>query len=83
MHKNVIVKITLMLLLQQISQCHVIFIAKTALKNEEIRLNQLKLALTWNRSDIAQEEIFREDVLWPTGKLMFTWNMLGITQKKI
>ncbi|XP_046549419.1 LOW QUALITY PROTEIN: transient receptor potential cation channel subfamily M member 3-like [Haliotis rubra] len=32
--------------------------------NKLDRLNQLKLALTWNRADIAQEEIFREDVNW-------------------
>ena len=31
------------------------------------RLTQLKLALTWDRVDIAQEEIFREDVLWRQG----------------
>uniref|UniRef100_A0A2C9KDE9 TRPM SLOG domain-containing protein n=1 Tax=Biomphalaria glabrata TaxID=6526 RepID=A0A2C9KDE9_BIOGL len=31
--------------------------------------NQLNLALTWNRADIAQEEIFREDVIWPDGSL--------------
>ncbi|XP_062593993.1 transient receptor potential cation channel subfamily M member-like 2 [Saccostrea cucullata] len=37
--------------------------------SDEIRQNQLKLALTWDRADIAQEEIFREDVLWPTGSL--------------
>ncbi|KAK3094835.1 hypothetical protein FSP39_006870 [Pinctada imbricata] len=43
--------------------------SKAAQRNEEIRLSQLKLALTWNRSDIAQEEIFREDVLWPMGSL--------------
>ena len=36
--------------------------------DEEQRLSQLKLALTWDRVDIAQEEIFREDVLWSTGK---------------
>ncbi|XP_061184292.1 transient receptor potential cation channel subfamily M member-like 2 [Saccostrea echinata] len=35
----------------------------------EIRQNQLKLALTWDRADIAQEEIFREDVLWKTENL--------------
>ena len=35
--------------------------------DEEQRLSQLKLALTWDRVDIAQEEIFREDVLWSTG----------------
>ena len=35
--------------------------------DESQRLSQLKLALTWNRVDIAQEEIFREDVHWKQG----------------
>lgn len=42
-----------------------IILAKAAEDSFEIRKNQLQLALTWNRADIAQEEIFREDVLWP------------------
>ncbi|XP_052269751.1 transient receptor potential cation channel subfamily M member 3-like isoform X2 [Dreissena polymorpha] len=33
------------------------------------RDHQLKLALMWNRVDIAREEIFREDVLWEQGSL--------------
>ncbi|GFO25838.1 transient receptor potential cation channel subfamily m member 3-like [Plakobranchus ocellatus] len=33
------------------------------------REKQLKLALTWDRADIAQEEIFREDVIWKPGSL--------------
>nr|XP_034329514.1 transient receptor potential cation channel subfamily M member-like 2 isoform X1 [Crassostrea gigas] len=37
--------------------------------SDEIRKNQLKLALTWDRADIAQEEIFREDVFWPKESL--------------
>ena len=45
-----------------------LFVAKKG-ADEEQRLSQLKLALTWDRVDIAQEEIFREDVLWSTGKL--------------
>lgn len=43
-------------------------IAEGAENSDEIRKNQLKLALTWDRADIAQEEIFREDVFWPKGK---------------
>ncbi|XP_067657196.1 transient receptor potential cation channel subfamily M member-like 2 isoform X2 [Haliotis asinina] len=39
------------------------------------RLNQLKLALTWNRADIAQEEIFREDVNWTQEHLMEAMTM--------
>ncbi|XP_041370086.1 transient receptor potential cation channel subfamily M member 1-like isoform X2 [Gigantopelta aegis] len=37
---------------------------KSCQSGEDQRLNQLKLALTWNRADIAQEEIFREDINW-------------------
>uniref|UniRef100_K1PWA2 Transient receptor potential cation channel subfamily M member 6 n=1 Tax=Magallana gigas TaxID=29159 RepID=K1PWA2_MAGGI len=43
--------------------------SKAAEDSFEIRKNQLQLALTWNRADIAQEEIFREDVLWPPRSL--------------
>ncbi|XP_071090476.1 transient receptor potential cation channel subfamily M member-like 2 [Haliotis cracherodii] len=39
------------------------------------QLNQLKLALTWNRADIAQEEIFREDVNWSQEHLMEAMTM--------
>ena len=39
--------------------------------DETQRLTQLKLALTWNRVDIAQEEIFREDVLWKPSKTYY------------
>jgi len=35
--------------------------------DEVQRLSQLQLAITWNRVDIAQEEIFREDILWRHG----------------
>ena len=35
--------------------------------DEAHRITQLKLALMWDRVDIAQEEIFREDVLWKQG----------------
>jgi hypothetical protein len=30
--------------------------------------DQLKLAITWNRSDVAEEKIFRPDVEWPSGQ---------------
>lgn len=33
-------------------------------------LEQLKLALTWNRSDIAEEKIFSQNVTWPTGRIL-------------
>ena len=31
---------------------------------------QLKLALTWNRIDIAKDEILTEDAEWQVGKLI-------------
>ena len=43
------------------------FVSAYAGADESQRLTQLKLALTWNRVDIAQEEIFREDVHWKQG----------------
>ncbi|CAH1785123.1 unnamed protein product [Owenia fusiformis] len=35
----------------------------------EQHLDQLKLALTWNRSDIAADKIFTDDITWPQGML--------------
>ena len=31
--------------------------------------DQLKLAITWNRCDIAEEKIFNRSIEWPTGSL--------------
>ena len=52
--------------------------------DEEQRLSQLKLALTWDRVDIAQEEIFREDVLWSTGKCCMrrSWKFFLVDEKR-
>lgn len=33
------------------------------------KLDQLKLALTWNRVDVAEEKIFTPDTDWPSGSL--------------
>ncbi|XP_071180049.1 transient receptor potential cation channel subfamily M member 4-like [Mytilus edulis] len=41
--------------------------AKVGKVTEIQRLERLKLALKWDRADIAQEEIFREDALWSRG----------------
>ncbi|XP_052075160.1 transient receptor potential cation channel subfamily M member-like 2 isoform X1 [Mytilus californianus] len=41
--------------------------AKAGEVTEKQRLERLKLALKWDRADIAQEEIFREDALWSRG----------------
>ena len=46
----------------------VYFSAKTGEATEQQRLERLKLALKWDRADIAQEEIFREDALWSRSK---------------
>ena len=29
--------------------------------------DQLRLALTWNRSDVAEEKIFTDTTMWPQG----------------
>uniref|UniRef100_K1QLP0 Transient receptor potential cation channel subfamily M member 8 n=1 Tax=Magallana gigas TaxID=29159 RepID=K1QLP0_MAGGI len=45
-------------------------ILKSLLKaNREQEFDQLKLALAWNRIDIAKSEIFTEDKIWPPGSL--------------
>ncbi|CAG2185727.1 unnamed protein product [Mytilus edulis] len=41
--------------------------SKSGEVTEKQRLERLKLALKWDRADIAQEEIFREDALWSRG----------------
>lgn len=61
--------------------------------DEQQRLSQLKLALTWDRVDIAQEEIFREDILWRQGRLCFYvhppkkttsfWGSVGVTKQSV
>ncbi|XP_048780497.1 transient receptor potential cation channel subfamily M member 2-like isoform X2 [Ostrea edulis] len=37
--------------------------------NKDQIFDQLKLALAWNRIDIAKSEIFTEDKIWPLGSL--------------
>ena len=44
----------------------VIFLGQGA-KNLDQLHDQLKLALTWNRTDIAEEDIFTLDINWPSG----------------
>ena len=34
------------------------------------------MALTWDRADIAQEEIFREDVIWRPGEFSLLLSIL-------
>jgi hypothetical protein len=58
-----------------------VFISAKKGADEEQRLSQLKLALTWDRVDIAQEEIFREDVLWSTGLLLSYYLILYLWDK--
>lgn len=38
-------------------------------KDFQSNIKQLELALTWNRSDVAEEKIFNQDVNFPEGKL--------------
>nr|KAI8744050.1 transient receptor potential cation channel subfamily M member 2-like [Biomphalaria glabrata] len=45
-------------------------ILKALLKaNKNQAIDQLKLALAWNRIDVAKSEIFTDDRTWPTGML--------------
>ncbi|KAL5010117.1 hypothetical protein ScPMuIL_012422 [Solemya velum] len=47
-----------------------ISILKALLKaNKNQVMDQLKLALAWNRIDVAKSEIFTDDKQWPTGSL--------------
>jgi hypothetical protein len=32
-------------------------------------IRQLQLALTWNRSDVAEDKLFGQENVWPEGKL--------------
>ena len=36
--------------------------------NDASKLDQLKLALTWNRVDVAEEKIFTPDTDWPVSQ---------------
>ena len=36
-------------------------------KDTDVLFAQLKLALTWDRSDVAEEKIFNKDISWPDG----------------
>ncbi|WAR05096.1 TRPCG-like protein [Mya arenaria] len=44
-------------------------IIPTVLANKYKVMDQLKLALVWNRIDVAKSEIFTDDKRWPTGIL--------------
>lgn len=35
------------------------------------KMDQLKLALTWNRVDVAEEKIFTPDTDWPVSETLF------------
>ena len=37
-------------------------------KDTDQLYEQLTLALTWNRSDVAEEKIFNKDINWPESK---------------
>ncbi|XP_052830098.1 transient receptor potential cation channel subfamily M member 2 [Octopus bimaculoides] len=44
-------------------------ILKALLKANDKKVENLRLTLEWNRSDIAKSEIFTDETLWPTGSL--------------
>ena len=39
-------------------------------KDTDVLFAQLKLALTWDRSDVAEEKIFNKDISWPDGETL-------------
>ena len=42
------------------------------------KMDQLKLALTWNRVDVAEEKIFTPDTDWPVSterSVIFCWKI--------
>ena len=41
------------------------------------QMDQLKLALTWNRVDVAEEKIFTPDADWPVRRNM--WKTMVVT----
>ena len=44
--------------------------------------DQLKLALAWNRIDIAKSEIFTEDRRWEVGQALLTHSIRNLFNKK-
>ena len=60
---------TLKICIKQLRLLNFVCLLLTAKRgaDEKQRLRQLNLALVWDRVDIAQEEIFREGVLWSKG----------------
>lgn len=50
--------------------------------NREQEFDQLKLALAWNRIDIAKSEIFTEDKIWPVLNLLIIASIIYVPIKK-
>ncbi|XP_014774531.2 transient receptor potential cation channel subfamily M member-like 2 [Octopus bimaculoides] len=46
-----------------------VVVLKALFKANNDKLENLRLALEWNRIDIAKNELFTEEILWPTGSL--------------
>lgn len=51
--------------------------------NKDQEFDQLKLALAWNRIDIAKSEIFTEDKIWPVLTLLIIASIIYVPIKKI
>lgn len=50
--------------------------------NKDQEFDQLKLALAWNRIDIAKSEIFTEDKIWPVLTLLIIASIIYVPIKK-
>lgn len=49
--------------------------------NEKQLHDQLRLAITWNRSDIAEEKIFTQNIMWPSGPCwLFSSNIMSFIE---
>lgn len=46
------------------------------------KMDQLKLALTWNRVDVAEEKIFTPDTDWPVSEKKNVWNCIYVRSSK-
>ena len=56
----------------------VVNISGQGAKDENQLKDQLKLALTWNRSDIAEEKIFTDSTIWSQGKYISSDRLMEV-----
>jgi len=48
---------------------YMFFICEVVISGQaKASIEQLQLALTWNRSDVAEDKLFNQENMWPEGK---------------